>query len=388
MPYSIPKGLPREHVLGSLADLDAGTDHPFGAPTGYELIHEGKCYPPKAVVGLAFRHLRGTVHMPEDFSGGEAPGQANYVFRELGFTIEKKGMSVPSEHGEKPAERGQPWASGEVDLIVADYFLMLRAELAGEPYSKAEHNRSLQPLLDGRSKSSVEFKHQNISAVLVGLGMPYIDGYKPARNYQRAVLPQAVEDYLIRHLDFFDSLADGAILRPVVAPRIVERSVEDIFEERPDRIIVPSSDGKPWLSRKGKKIDFARRDAMNRQLGQLGEEFALEVEKKRLLVFGRDDLAAKVEWVAVTCGDGVGFDVLSFDEGNETERFIEVKTTGLGKHFPFYVTANEVRCSEDCPEKFRLYRVFDFSREPRVFVVGGSLSRECQLEAVEYRASV
>ena len=59
----------------------------------------------------------------------------------------------------------------------------------------------------------------------------------------------------------------------------------------------------------------------------------------------------------MTCGDGVGFDVLSFDEADDSERFIEVKTTGLGKHFPFYVTANEVRCSEDCPDRFRLYRV-------------------------------
>ena len=127
---------------------------------------------------------------------------------------------------------------------------------------------------------------------------------------------------------------------------------------------------------------------MNRLLGQLGEKFAVEVEKRRLLFHERDDLAAKVEWVAMTCGDGIGFDVLSFDESDDSERWIEVKTTGLGKHFPFYVTSNEVRCSEDCPERFRLYRVFDFSRIPRVYVIGGALSRECRLEPVEYRASI
>ena len=38
MPQSIPKGLTREHVLKALADLDAGIDHPFGKPTGYELV--------------------------------------------------------------------------------------------------------------------------------------------------------------------------------------------------------------------------------------------------------------------------------------------------------------------------------------------------------------
>jgi hypothetical protein len=90
----------------------------------------------------------------------------------------------------------------------------------------------------------------------------------------------------------------------------------------------------------------------------------------------------------MTCGDGVGFDVLSFDENDEAEQFIEVKTMGLGKHFPFYVTANEVRCSEDCPERCRLYRVFDFARNPRVYVVTGALSRECRLDPVEYRASL
>jgi hypothetical protein len=80
----------------------------------------------------------------------------------------------------------------------------------------------------------------------------------------------------------------------------VDRPVEEYFEERPDRIIVLSVDGRPWLSRKGKKIDFARRDAMNRRLGQLGEVFAVEVEKRRLLVLGRDDLAAKVETLSVS----------------------------------------------------------------------------------------
>jgi hypothetical protein len=53
MPQSIPKGLTREHVFKALADLDDGIDHPFGKPTGYVLVHEGKRYAPKAVVGIA-----------------------------------------------------------------------------------------------------------------------------------------------------------------------------------------------------------------------------------------------------------------------------------------------------------------------------------------------
>ena len=149
MSQSIPIGLTRDHVLRALADLDAGIDHPFGEPTGYELVHEGKRYPPKAVIGLTFRHLTGQILRPEEFSGGEAPGQANFVLRELGFTVERKGASMASEEA---TERGRPWSRDEVDLIVADYFRMLKAELAGGPYSKADHRRNLQPLLAGRSE--------------------------------------------------------------------------------------------------------------------------------------------------------------------------------------------------------------------------------------------
>jgi hypothetical protein len=104
---------------------------------------------------------------------------------------------------------------------------MLRAELNGEPYSKADHNRNLQSLLDGRTKSSVEFKHQNISAVLVNIGLPYIDGYKPARNYQKTVLPFAIDDYLVRNPELLESLAVDRVLNPVTSRDVGEQPVEN-----------------------------------------------------------------------------------------------------------------------------------------------------------------
>ena len=46
------------------------------------------------------------------------------------------------------------WTRDEVEATVADYFVMLDAELRGESYSKAEHNRRLQQII-GRSKGAV-----------------------------------------------------------------------------------------------------------------------------------------------------------------------------------------------------------------------------------------
>ncbi|WP_241557473.1 hypothetical protein [Croceibacterium ferulae] len=80
---------------------------------------------------------------------------------------------------------GSDWTSAEIDGIVVDYFAMLAEELAGRSFSKAQHRRALQGRID-RSEDSIEFKHQNISAVMLGLGQPWINGYKPAANFQSA----------------------------------------------------------------------------------------------------------------------------------------------------------------------------------------------------------
>jgi hypothetical protein len=65
-----------------------------------------------------------------------------------------------------------------------------------------------------------------------------------------------------------------------------------------------------------------------------------------------------------------------------------VKTTGLGKYFPFNVTANEVRCSEAVPKQFHLYRVFKFGESPRLYMLPGPLSASCHLDPNQYRAFV
>jgi hypothetical protein len=80
------------------------------------------------------------------------------------------------------------WPDEENDLIVVDYFAMLVDDIAARAYSKTEHRRALLPLLNNRSEGSVEFKHQNISAVLKGLGEAWIPGYKPAFNFQMALV--------------------------------------------------------------------------------------------------------------------------------------------------------------------------------------------------------
>src|SRR3546814_3273745 len=79
---------------------------------------------------------------------------------------------------------------------------MLTAEVSGQLYVKRHHSVALMEQI-GRTHRSVEFKHQNISAVLEELGMSWIQGYKPKRNYQDAIFG-AIERYVLVHPEVLD----------------------------------------------------------------------------------------------------------------------------------------------------------------------------------------
>jgi hypothetical protein len=278
-----------------------------------------------------------------------------------------------------------PWSLEEVEAVVADYFAMLEAELQGQKYSKAEHNRTLQSRVR-RTTGSIEFKHQNTSAVLINFRQPFIPGYLPRQNYQQ-LLERVVLEWLAGHPNFFRPLADGPVLAPTSRPEIgAGVRATDLVVPPPDLnvdgVAKPADDSQVRFY----NTDFVRRDAENRRLGRLGEEWVVEFEKRRLHDDARrPDLAQRVEWIADTRGDGAGYDISSFD-GDESPRLIEVKTTGSGKQFPFLVTSNEVRVSEREARRYHLYRVFEFAREPRMYILSGALSQVCNLEPTQYRA--
>jgi hypothetical protein len=283
------------------------------------------------------------------------------------------------------------WTRDEVELIVADYFAMLEAELSGQAVNKAERNRRLQKEL-GRSKGSIEFKHANISAVLLNLGdLPYIDGYKPRSNYQQ-LLEQVVLERLTIEPDFFERVAASPVVRPTTAPATDFSRLDDLIEDPPEPVVEPGIHLATSLAdraqRAVRKTDFVRLDAENRRLGQMGEEWTIEFEARRLTDLARrPDLARRIVWVSSEEGDGAGFDIRSFND-DESPRLIEVKTTGLGKYHAFSVSPNEVAVSEREAARYHLYRLFAFGRDPRVYMLQGALSAVCRLEPSQYSARV
>ncbi len=273
-----------------------------------------------------------------------------------------------------------PWSERENQLIIADYFEMLLREAAGEDYVKARYRRNLKPKLDNRSDGSIEYKHQNISAVLAVLGLPYVEGYKPAMNYQHR-LRSAVESFLQNNPKLISRLVQyAADTLPLATKSSHLLEVEAPAFEETNRI---------WKAREPQQVytpvDYVLQEANNQALGKLGEQAVLAFEKNRLQQSGRPDLAGEVEWTAKDVGEGRGYDIRSF-ELSEKERFIEVKTTKHGIYFPFYLTANELRFSEAHKDSFYLYRVFSFRTRPKLYVKSGSISSVFQLQPYVYKA--
>lgn len=272
------------------------------------------------------------------------------------------------------AGRGS-WSDLENDVLVANYLDMLQQELRGEPFVKTRVNESVQQST-GRSKSSVEFKFANVSAVLREMHHPYVRGYQPRSNFQ-----DSLRDAVLRRVGASQALAESAL---EAAARTAEpRTVLD-WRLASAPVVEVSADYS--RHRRAAKRDYVQINAANRSLGLAGEVAVVDLEKWRLRQAGEGALASKVEHVSQTRGDGLGYDVLSFSPDGH-EKWIEVKTTRFGISWPMLISQNEVSLSQEQPGRFHLFRVFDFD-SPRVglYELQGDVSKNCRLSPDTYRA--
>jgi hypothetical protein len=320
----------------------------------------------KAIVGAAYGYqypAEGPLK-PADFSGGEATVVPK--LHKLGFEI---------------IRIGEDWSQQEVDATVQAYFEMLLLESKQEKFSKTERNLALRQQLKNRSKASVELKHQNVSAVLHGMDLPFIAGYKPRGNSQ-LLLRKAVQKYLLDQSNMVAHIVDA--LEEVKAP--ADRLFKAIVVNAPEvTTVVQLASSAPKL-RLPRKVDFAARDESNRKLGRTGEQWVLGFEQQRLQDAGIPELFQKVDWISDRLGDGAGYDILSYDSA-EQPRYIEVKTTNGTHTSAFIISRNELDFSLEAGEAFHLYRVFQFRTAPLLYMLHGDVSKQLNLEPIDFRAS-
>jgi len=276
---------------------------------------------------------------------------------------------------------GKGWNWLECELVVDLYFSMLEMQVSNQSFVKKQLYSDLMPSLNNRNIKSVESKCQNVSAIMVQYGYPYVTGLKPRWNYQKQ-LERVVLTRLAGQINKIEDVIQQNMLVPESSDVVPDWS--KVYDADIPEHIPGVKDSKPeYLAR---KIDYSQRESNNRKLGERGEAFVLEYERYRMSQAGRDDLIKEVEWSSNVKGDGLGYDIRSFDPATDQERYIEVKTTNSGKYFPFYISENEVAFSKDNADQYCLYRVYQFRTDPRLFSMDGKIDQYVRLLPKTYQA--
>lgn len=139
-------------------------------------------------------------------------------------------------------------------------------------------------------------------------------------------------------------------------------------------------------SRRSTKRNYEREQRRNKVVGDAAEKLVLSIEKEKLLAANRSDLVEYVEHVSETQGDGLGYDIKSF-EIDGTEIYIEVKGSIETANKGFHISDSEVRFSRESADSFYLYRLYDLnSNQPKYFKLKGSIEENFKLKPAEYFA--
>tara|TARA_B110000467_G_C18280449_1_gene458241 strand:+ start:77 stop:1267 length:1191 start_codon:yes stop_codon:yes gene_type:complete len=138
-----------------------------------------------------------------------------------------------------------------------------------------------------------------------------------------------------------------------------------------------------------RNVNYIQNNAENKMIGNWGEIWICRYEKEFLESQGKKILADKVEHVAKTKGDGLGYDILSY-ELNGKPKYIEVKTTKGNKNSTFFITRNELEKSKIEKDSYYIYRVYRFKEESKrgdIIKFRGDLTTICNTP-INYKVSL
>ncbi|MGE6115863.1 DUF3427 domain-containing protein [Aeromonas salmonicida] len=389
--------------------------------TTYDVLIEEERYPPKAILGLAAQELLGYPFPSSKFDGGLNSPCFNILER-LGFTIVTKdvpsrlqpyhlysreevaailspGASFTPGAGswglsgiisKAPSERdfvffvtlGMHESNDYDDALTEDGLLIWKSQNQQTPDSPqiqrlVEHDENLHNVrLFLRTSKKEDYTY---------MGPLAFNDWDPlSKNPVHFTwrlltwpLPSDVRAHFSAHI--------RPALSPLYHPEPEQTQPGTLTEGLPPKATQKTRKG--GKGAKGGIVDWAAREQRNRDLGLAGELLVMAHEQKWLRDAGRNDLAARVEHVALS-DSAAGYDILSF-ELDGGERFIEVKTTTGPASTSFYISENEVNVSRQLQELYWLYRVHSYSREKNsaaFYVKNGDVSKRFELTPTTYKA--
>lgn len=444
----IPEGISRDDILQAIKEFDIGSvAHDFQESIAYDIILDGKRYPPKAILGLAARRLAGKPLLPSDFKGGIG-SKCFKIIERAGFQIVpkdklpanqtqelKERVALPGDNKVKRLEKYHAYSRKDVhdifapntsftpqsgswgisgivpipdrpgDFVFFVTFGQKQAEHAFEEEITQEgvltwQSQPSQKLHDNQIKQFIAHGEHENSVYLFLRTRPKIDyTYLGKLAYLSHDAEREAPVHMKWQILDWDLPNEAAArMRLDLVPVAEEQSAN--FRNQPSGESSLTESNPPVKRDTGqvvgqktrdfkskRRADYAQKDKQNRELGIAGELLVLRYEKENLNKAGRPDLAEKVHHISVVEGDGAGYDIQSFLPDGKV-KYIEVKTTAGGPETDFFVSANEVAFSEAHPASYWLYRVYEFDAKLNAgmfYVIQGELSKSFRLEATQFR---
>lgn len=169
----------------------------------------------------------------------------------------------------------------------------------------------------------------------------------------------------------------------LVGGRTLQESAFEPTKQAAGRHIDDSS---RFVSREDESHDFFSDDVMRKKIGDLGEEIALDYERRRVALIAPSK-AKDVQLAA----DWLGYDMRTFERvGNQVHEIkLEVKTTvEANPYCPFFMSINEKRVMEQYPQTYWLYRLYSVTSScPRFFAIKGNVASKLRLDSQAFSCS-
>lgn len=114
----------REHIIQGIKDFEEkGFPEGFGPSSTYDIIHEGKAYPPKAIMVYANFHAKGR-KIERYFSGGIGT-DCFKAFERNGFIIKKKGNNMHEKLYKLKQEFLKTWPIEKLEVMTLEEYTNL-----------------------------------------------------------------------------------------------------------------------------------------------------------------------------------------------------------------------------------------------------------------------
>lgn len=189
-------------------------------------------------------------------------------------------------------------------------------------------------------------------------------------HYQDQALHILTQDIIFAATTFLDKYL-------VNIPSIPTVIKKEEFDLEPDSIEIKLI---------GRFTDYNEIDKENKKIGDIGELMVLEYERLRTAKFNTGNQPTHD---AKDIGDGIGYDILSYEE-DRSKKYIEVKTTKGKKSSSFFITQNELKKSQIEKGNYFLYRLYDLDEKlmkAKLFIINGDLSNYC-INPIKYKVAL